>query len=76
MLMRPVSVFRFLKRQLAYFTIADNPNEISLRWDGDNELSFVGPFSLVLSLNDQCQRVVIPNIDLLLIPTGEHKSSQ
>lgn len=67
MLMRPMSAFQYLKRQFAYFTVTDNPNEISLRWDGNDELSFIGTFSLVLSLNDQCQRVVVPNIDLLLI---------
>lgn len=65
-----MSVFRFLKRQFAYFTVADNPDEISLWGDGNNELSFIGSFSLVLSLNNQCQRVVIPNIDLLLISTS------
>lgn len=70
MLMRPMSAFRFLKRQFAYFTITDNPDEISLGWDGNDELSFIGTFSLILSLNNQCQRIVVSNIDLLLITTS------
>ena len=68
--MRTMSAFRFLKRQLAYFTVADHPDEIGLRWDGNDELSFIGTFPLILSLNNQGQRVVVPNIDLLLITTS------
>ena len=70
MLIRSVSAFQFLKRQPAYFIVSDNPDEISLQWNGNDELSFIGTFSLILSLNNQCQRVVIPNIDLLLITTS------
>jgi hypothetical protein len=67
MLIRPGSALRFLMKQLAYFTVSDNPNEISLQWNGNDELSFIGTFPLILRLDNQCQRVVIPNIDLLLI---------
>lgn len=65
-----MSAFRFLKRQLAYFTVTDNTDEISLQWDGNDELGFIGTFSLILSFNNQGQRVVVPNIDLLLITTS------
>lgn len=67
MLKRPGGVLWFSKRRLAYFIVPDNPDEISLRRDGDDELRFVGALPLVLRLHGQGQRVVIPNVELLLI---------
>ena len=55
------------KRLLAYFIVPDNPDEISLRRDGDDELRFVGALPLVLCLHSQGQRVVVSNVELLLI---------
>lgn len=67
MLKRPGAVLWFSKRRLAYFVVSDNSDEISLRRDGDYELRFVGTLPQVLRLHGQGQRVVVPNVELLLI---------
>lgn len=67
MLIRPARALGSPERQLAHLAVADNPDEVGLWRDGHDELGLIGAFPLVLSLHDQCQRVVVPNIDLPLI---------
>lgn len=52
-----------------YLVVTNNSDEICLGWNNDKEFCFIGSLPLVLSTDNEGQRIVITNVDLLLITT-------